>query len=211
MVNSMSKRDETLDFLRVISMFLVIVIHVANCYFRNYTSISSTSYLFADVFNILARVSVPIFFMISGALLIGKDQSKEKYKARIKRMLIVLGAWTLIYLLWKVLFLKDPMPNIFYLLFTPDRAHLWFLYAIIALYIVLPFINKLAKNLDKKEENYFILLWFIFCGIYNNIGNMAHTNYYVLPIVAGGYYLGYFMIGSILYNRTSRKSRKDEI
>lgn len=207
----MVKRDHTLDFLRVLSMFLVVVIHVANCYGRQMAVISDTSYFFSVFFNSIARVSVPIFFMISGALLIGKDHTKEKYLSRIKKMIIVLVIWTSVYLLWEFLFLGIKPDNIFDLLFTPARAHLWFMYAIIGIYIALPFISKMVKNLTKQEENLFIILWLFFSGFCHLLTLIIGTNIeYPVPIISGTYYLGYFIIGYILYNRIKKyKGKKD--
>ena len=61
-------------------MILVIVIHMSNFYCRAYGDISNVSYLGATIFNGLARISVPIFFMISGALLIKGEHDDKKYK-----------------------------------------------------------------------------------------------------------------------------------
>ncbi len=208
----MSKRDQTLDFMRVLAMFLVIVIHLANCYCREMDSISNASYLFACLFNGMARVSVPIFFMISGALLIPKKQSKEKYLNRIKKMVIVLGIWTLVYLIWQYFFSGIKPDNILALFFNPERAHLWFMYAIITIYIALPFISKMAKNLTKKEEDLFIILWLFFNGICYVLKLMIGTSItYQVPIISGTYYLGYFLIGHIIYKRYKNYKEKEKL
>ena len=47
--------------------------------------------------------------------------------------------------------------------FEPTKRHLWFMYAIIGIYIVLPFVQKMCKNLSKVEENLFMVLWAFFC------------------------------------------------
>lgn len=208
----MLKRDNTLDLLRIASMFLVIVIHVANCFCRDYATISSMSYFFACLFNMLARVSVPIFFMISGALLIGKKQTKEKYLKRIIKMVIVLAIWTFVYYIWEILYLGNTPNNIFSLLYGPDRAMLWFMYAIIALYIALPFIHKMMKNLTKKEEDLFIILWLFFSGVsYIFKLIVSPESEYPIPIVSGTYYLGYFIIGHILYKRINKFKDKEKL
>lgn len=208
----MIKRDQKLDFMRVLAMFLVIVIHLANCYCREMDSISNFSYLIACLFNGMARVSVPIFFMISGALLIPKKHPKEKYLNRIKKMVIVLVIWTLTYLIWQYFFLDIKPNNIFALLFNPERAHLWFMYAIIAIYIALPFISKMAKNLTKKEEDLFIILWLFFNGICYVIKLIIGTSVtYNVPIISGTYYLGYFLIGHIIYKRYQNYKEKGNL
>ena len=59
----------------MISCFFVIVIHVTNYFCRAYGEITQSEYLFALLLDTLARVSVPCFFMISGALLLGETAS----------------------------------------------------------------------------------------------------------------------------------------
>ena len=72
-----SKREYSFDILRVISMCMVIIIHVSNVYSRSYGIISNKSFLFSLIFNTISRISVPIFLMISGALLLERDFNKR--------------------------------------------------------------------------------------------------------------------------------------
>lgn len=72
-----SKREYSFDILRVISMCMVIIIHVSNVYSRSYGIISNQSFLFSLIFNTISRISVPIFLMISGALLLERDFNKR--------------------------------------------------------------------------------------------------------------------------------------
>ena len=167
------ERDKKLDFLRTISMILVVVIHVCNCYCRNYSNISNISYLVSVTFNALSRISVPIFFMISGSLLADKKYNKKKYKSRISKYSILLILWTIIYLLWEHFYLGQTNFNFKQLLFSPDRAHLWFLYAIIAIYIAQPFISAIVNNISKEEKKLFVILWLLFFGVIGTIKSIV--------------------------------------
>ena len=60
----MAKRDYRLDLLRVISMIMVVIIHIANYYCRAFYDIDKISYLGALIFNTISRISVPFFFMV---------------------------------------------------------------------------------------------------------------------------------------------------
>ena len=105
-----------------------------------------------------------------------------------------------------------PIPIILALFFNPERAHLWFMYAIIAIYIALPFISKMAKNLTKKEEDLFIILWLFFNGICYVLKLMIGTSItYQVPIISGTYYLGYFLIGHIIYKRYKNYKEKEKL
>ena len=202
------KRDYSLDFLRVIACILVIVIHIANVYCRAYSNITEVNYIGAVIFNTIARISVPIFFMISGALLIKETSfDMKKYLKRIWRLLFALIVWNLIYFIFNNLYLgetvkfQDAFVNSF---FEPTKRHLWFMYAIIGLYIALPFIQNMCKNLTKTEENLFMGLWTFFVGILYIIKLELKLDVdYPIPIVQATYYLGYFVVGHILYKRVN--------
>jgi surface polysaccharide O-acyltransferase-like enzyme len=206
------KKDYSLDLIRVISMFLVIVIHVSNIYSRNYINISDFSYFFATFFNGLARVSVPLFFMISGALLLSKKDD-DSYKKRITKMLIILISWSVIYYLWDIFVMNYDKPLVatfFRSFFIPLKAHLWFLYSLIGIYIVLPFIRKIFNNTSYKEDKLFIYLWMFFTGfvyifrLMIQLLNIKTTITYPVPLVQGTYYLGYFVLGYIIYKNIDK-------
>ena len=215
----MQQKDHSLDFLRVLSMFLVIVIHVSNVYCRDYSNLSNISYFGAVIFNSLARISVPIFFMISGALLIGKEYDFKKYKERVFKFIRILVIWTLIYFIFDYFYFAPKDTEVISLLqslFIPIKNHLWFMYAIIGLYIALPFVTNMLKNMSKHQENLFLGLWMGLCGgvyIFRLILSIFYhfpTNIiYDVPLVQGTYYLGYFIAGYILYKRKDNLKIKD--
>ena len=93
------KREYAFDALRVIAMIMVVVIHVANVYTRSFSSISSSSYVVSLIFSTFSRVSVPIFFMISGALLLDRKFDTKKYLKRIKKFILLIIVWDLVYLI----------------------------------------------------------------------------------------------------------------
>ena len=64
--------------MRVIACIMVIAIHVCNIYNRAFPDLPHTDYIIAALINAASRVSVPIFFMISGALMAGRTPDLEK-------------------------------------------------------------------------------------------------------------------------------------
>jgi len=200
----MRKRDYKLDLLRVISMIMVVIIHIANYYCRAFNDIDKISYLGALIFNTISRISVPFFFMISGATLLNKKYDKGKNKERIIKKIIVLISITIIYFIWDKYYMNKDI-NIISLLNKPERKLLWFMYAIIGIYIALPFIKCMVDKMRKEEDKLFVILWLMFNGILKclNIGNT-----YLIPIISGTYYLGYFVIGYMIikyYNHINKR------
>lgn len=188
------KRDYRLDLLRVLSMIMVVIIHIANYYCRSLNSIDNFSYIGALIFNTISRISVPFFFMISGATLLSKEYDKKKNIDRIIKKSIILIAFTIIYFFWDKYFMNRSI-NIIQLFNKPERKMLWFMYAIIGIYISLPFIKCMVDKMDKDEDRLFVILWITINGILKNI-NIG--NHYLVPIISGTYYLGYFIIGYLV-------------
>lgn len=62
----MKEKNYNLELIRMISFIFVIVIHVSNYYCRAYGDITIGEYSFSLLLNLLARISVPCFFMITG-------------------------------------------------------------------------------------------------------------------------------------------------
>ena len=136
------KREYSFDILRVVSMIMVITIHVSNVYSRSFGVIGNKSFLVSLVFNTCARVSVPIFLMISGALLLDREFNLKKYLKRLFKFIVLIVVWDIVYLVWEYLYLGVTYDNLYKLLLEPYRAHLWFLYTILILYALQPILRK---------------------------------------------------------------------
>ena len=146
------------DYLRIFCSFFVILIHVSAKYKR--LEVNSYKMKIAYYYDGLSRFSVPNFFMISGALFLSKNLSFqiiiEKY---IKRIFIHLLLWSMIYSFTNgnisKLGLKKGIIQI-----IKGPFHLWYLLAIIGLYIIVPFAREIIKN--KTLLFYLLLFNFIF-------------------------------------------------
>ena len=101
--------------------------------------------------------AVPVFFMITGALLLDKKISYKdifsKYIKKIAIVLLVFGttfAFVKQYALTRV-FSNELINNtLLSVLEDTGFGHLWYLYVLIGLYLLLPVFN-LIKNLKKMK------------------------------------------------------------
>lgn len=199
------KRDVRLDKLRIISMLLVITVHAANRYCRAVALISPASFAAAAAFNVLSRVSVPIFFMISGAVLLGKEYDPKKNRKRIALKFAALLTVTVIYFFWEWLMTGEHAIDPVSLIYEPQRTLLWFMYALLGIYIVLPFIKRMTDGMDNREDRLFIILFAVFGGLLYHIGLKFK---FPVPIVGATYYLGYFVSGHIIYKNLGKYDLK---
>ena len=123
------------DFVRVIGAFLVVMIHVCARLVYQWGKIPDVSWIVNIAYDAAARCSVPLFFMISGYLLLSKSESlKDFFYKRALKVLVPFLAWSLIYALWSCRNDANGCrlnPIIRLLLTTGTYYHLWFLYALI--------------------------------------------------------------------------------
>lgn len=98
----MREKNYNLEIIRMISCIMVITIHAANYFSRAFDSISGGEYIYSICFNVVARVSVPCFFMISGALILGRTYDMKKSLLSAKKFLIILAFWTVAYGLFNI-------------------------------------------------------------------------------------------------------------
>jgi surface polysaccharide O-acyltransferase-like enzyme len=152
-------------FLRIISSFAVVLIHVTAEFFYQ-LDINSFDYKIIFFYNGLSRFAVPIFYMISGTLFLSRDISyKTMYSKYTKKLLIHLLIWSFIYSISNI---KLSLQNIelIFIEFINIHYHLKFLLSLIGLYILVPFLREITK----KEEllTIFIILSFIFTFLFPN-------------------------------------------
>lgn len=202
----MNKRDTNLDLLRVISCIMVISLHVGAIY-GNEINIEYPSYYFTvgNFYHSITRTAVPIFIILSGYFLLNDNRNLNinyHYKKTIKRIIIPTLIFSFLYVIYSIGIgiIKNGMcfdflePFMNWLNGKPFY-HMWYMYMIIGLYLITPFLIKIRQSIgDKKFE--FCGWIFMIIGMLINIPNI--TIIWPLQFVI---YLGYFILGYSLNNR----------
>lgn len=165
-----TQRQIHFDLLRILSMFMVILIHVVADAIHLY-QVGSFTWFVGNVYDSLARFCVPVFVMISGAFMLDPEYKctiKKLYSVKILRMVTALVFWGLVYGIYFVV--KEPdrplltlAYQFIYTLFT-GYHHMWFVFMIIGLYIITPILRKIVE--DKKITQYFLLCSFAFSAVF---------------------------------------------
>lgn len=213
---SAGKRFIYIDMLRIISIVAVIVLHITASLLTRTNDFTTTSWWVSNVFNSVCRFAVPVFFMISGAMILRTEVKslKDFYRKRVWPLVVSLLSWSLIYgLFYQYYLLKSDMNALefiadfgYKLLTDQNYVHLWFLYAIIAVYMTVPLISKFVKACSEKDLRYYLLLWFIVSIVYRLVSDIVFrvTEQYIyiasmnIPLFMG--YLGYFILGYYLFH-----------
>jgi surface polysaccharide O-acyltransferase-like enzyme len=184
------------DLVRVVGAFLVVMAHVA---FRGSGSELAESYYF-----IVSRVAVPLFFMVSGYLLLGKEEPYGVFfRKRALKVIVPFLAWSVIYMLWKkegfeAGFSFDlVLSYILKIIRGPRENHLWFFYALIGLYLFTPILRVFVARATMQDLWYFCGLWFLVTPVFSFLQEFTPLKIgFELYLVAG--YTGYFVLGYLL-------------
>lgn len=159
-----------LDLLRIIAIFFVVYNHTNE---KGYYLFSITenplTYPFYMALSVLCSIAIPIFFMISGALLLGKEESlRTLFRKRILRILAVILLFSFLQYAYKAVWLGQPFDLLDFLKRTvssPMIIPYWYLYSYLVYLLLLPFLRRLARAMRGKEYAYFMLLFLVFGGI----------------------------------------------
>lgn len=193
-VKIIDKRDERLEYLRVFSCIFVVLGHIANWYMREYPGLAMNSYICGLLLNGICRVSVPIFFMISGALLLEQATDYKKNTKRLVSMLIKTVMWGTIFIIWDYLYLGD-MYDFKMILTLPVRVHFWYMYVMIGIYITIPLWQKLVSGDSKVLLKYFAGVFFVITAINTVLHTQKVSVSYDVPLIGSSCYAGYFILG----------------
>jgi surface polysaccharide O-acyltransferase-like enzyme len=154
-----------MDLIRITAIFGVVVIHVASDVITEWKAVPGTGWLAANFYDSLMRASVPLFFMISGALLLPvREGYRIFFRKRVERIALPLIAWNILFLIWRKAFYQPQLGWTEALLLLGRGGvyfHLWFLYTLIGLYLLTPLFRILTAHASGRDLFYYLLLWFL--------------------------------------------------
>lgn len=160
------------DLLKILAIILVIFIHTGDSGFFAYQKQGNVYLRILELcIMVYSKTAVPLFFMCSGILLLGKTESvKEILKKRVCKYLIVIIVFTILYYI--VLSVQDGgQININWILrtmyssttFSFSGAY-WFLYAYVTFLLMLPVLRVIAQQMKPDGWMYLLSLYTVFGG-----------------------------------------------
>lgn len=157
--HSTRRRVIYFDILRIVAIFFVVFVHLAAQHWAD-VDVSSRAWFAFNLYCTTGKWSVPIFVMISGALFLGRDVSISSIlKKNVARIATVFLFWSGCYALIDLVFRHAPLSVVLSQLIT-GHYHLWFLYMIVGLYLLIPLLRPIVQN--ETLMRYFLLLAFLF-------------------------------------------------
>jgi len=159
------------DVIRVLAVLAVVAIHTTNSVFERPDFFGGKAWWLAIVINSISRISVPLFIMVSGYLLLKKDEKFAiTFKRILNRLLIPLVFWTVLtYVLDNLHSVSSIFSLSFYVRFlSGDVYYFYFLVILIGLYFVSPLFSAYLRNSNLKSQKNLGLL-FLGVGVIETI------------------------------------------
>ena len=157
-----NKREVWLDWMRVAACFMVMIVHSTEPFYLGGDGAliqNSQDAFWASFFDSFVRACVPLFVVASAYLQFPiKYSTGEFFRKRAVRILIPFVIWTVVYaLVW-----GEPVQNFKDLLlnFNYAAGHLWFVYMLAGLYLIMPMLSPWAHRAGRREILFYMAICF---------------------------------------------------
>lgn len=209
-----TQRIASLDFIRLVAIVLVITQHAWSGLQLDEPSVGAGRYFY----QALVVLGVPLFFMLSGSLMLGAKvlPLRDFLTRRFKRLLIPFLLWgTVIYVVSAAMHkypdvqtLQDAVCNyLSYMLSGKTNAAYWYIFVLIGLYLLTPFLQyALLGPQTKQLVRYGLVLWLgwlVLRAYYPQFGSMHYYNSSAFMYM-GFYLCGYYCVRYLTNERLNR-------
>ncbi|VBB46110.1 Acyltransferase 3 [uncultured Paludibacter sp.] len=201
-----------LDTLRTIAILGVILIHICSPIVNMSFGKDFQYWWIGDFLMSATRYAVPVFLMLSGATLLSKEYKLgEFYKRRFFRVFVPLLFWMIVYWIFRYTSLPARMQphgfenivrwaiNLF--LTEGVSKHLWYVYMIVFIYLIIPFLGKFIRSVDRSIIVQLILIWLTLTIISNHhsMNPYRWDGNYLDKFYGYFLYCGYLILGYYIY------------
>ena len=178
MINTLRKRDTSLDIIKTIAILGVPLIHASAVGFYGYP-MGSGEWLASVFWGNILRAAVPLFLMVTGALFLDCNKEitgKKIYCKYLVRIVLALVIWAGLYEAFTIFLdywvgnitdigtaLKTSLGNV---VFFRHHFHLYYLQVVIIVYALVPIVRVFTAHGTQKQMKYAILVWIAFTVIY---------------------------------------------
>lgn len=181
-------------FLRIAATLAVVFLHTNNTLSNNSEQffLTKNQMVFFTTNNLLMNWAVPVFLMITGVLLLDPNRQipySDCIKKYARRILLALFVFGIPFSMLEILLnTKSITVNSFFeatinVINGNSWSHLWYLYALIGLYFILPMLKAFVNNSDEETLLYLIGVIFIFSFVIKSIDKVSGTTIaFAIPI-----------------------------
>lgn len=201
-------KKEYISNLRVLATFSVILLHTAADFVLRFGEMPLNVWHVANLWDAITRFCVPVFVMISGAVLLGRDEDLGAFmRKRLNRIIIPFLFWSIVYVvyynyswLFRYSILSTAKLTIIEV-FKGAAVHLWYLFMIIGIYLFIPIIRKWTIVFKENEIRFFLVMWMVTVLVsFFNVELLKKFNLIYFSSFLGYLILGYYLDKIALVN-----------
>lgn len=155
-------REKWIDWMRVAACLMVMVVHSTEPFYlggEGSRILTEGDAYWSSFFDSFVRACVPLFVVASSYLQFPLHYSTGEFlRRRALRVLVPFLCWSIVYALaW-----GEPVDNFRSLLlnFNYAAGHLWFVYMLVGIYLLMPMLSPWAERVGKRELQFYLLLCF---------------------------------------------------
>ncbi len=209
----------SVDVIRTVAIVAVIFLHAtADLTVPQMDQFEIVRWTTNDVYQSVGRICVPLFVMLSGALLLQPEKQDTLvtfFKKRWARIGLPWIFWGVAYFTWNFLVLHNPFTvnAVVQGILTGPYYNFWYLYLLVGLYLLTPVLRILLPKVNRVTVKRCLGVWFVcaavlpFAGVvtaYSPFSNILTSASWVGYLLFG--LVGYFILGTFLINVQIRRS-----
>lgn len=177
-ITQSNARNTWMDCIKIFATFLVMLNHSISHVWTSHP-IDTLPWKIVHFFFLFGRISIPLFFMCSGAGMLRKEHSfAQIFRKNIFQLLKIYVAWMLLYGVLECITLFQEH------LATPKTCinalaksvlfghyHTWFIFTLLSLYLITPFLYQITRS--RENMQYFLIFSFIFTIVFPLLKNVS--------------------------------------
>jgi surface polysaccharide O-acyltransferase-like enzyme len=184
------------DLIKAVAAFMVVLLHVSGAQFIKY----DYGWISANIYDSLTRVCVPLFFMVSGALLVPvRPYGPGDVFRRVRKIAVPLFVWSYLYIAFYARTGMLPYDwNPLWILSGPVVYHFWFFYSLIGIYLFLPVLQAFYHSAPQAAHWMYLSAAFIFASIIPGLRDLGVVVPFGIDVSSFPLYVGYVFAGAFL-------------
>lgn len=196
----MRQRNYAIDIAKILGCILVVMNHTTLA-LTQFKGQFSWSWVLAVAVFFIVKIGVPMFILATGALVLTRERT-YKYSWRHAGKFAILGLlWSYFY--WLILTPGNTWWRFDKFLLaayqSPTAVHLWYLYMLVAFYLMLPFLSKMITQFKQTDYLWFMTGWLLLGSLpltIQNCGGPTLTGWAHLELFTG--FIGFFICGQYI-------------
>ncbi len=162
----------------------------------------------SNLYTSIAWAAVPLFVILSGALLLQPSKVNEPltvfFKKRFSRIGFPLIFWGSVYFVWRYFVNSEALTtnSVLQGVLTGPYFQFWFLYLLIGLYLLTPLLRVITAYASWNLIKYFLVIWFVGTGIVPLFGLYEgitpQVTWFRATVFALTGLIGYFILGAYI-------------